>query len=72
MTDRKISLSHSTDGGHNYSEPRVIEMGPTGAFRQVLEERCFGRGEQWVFAVEVSSNVRFDILDGAWESEVTR
>lgn len=72
MTDRKLSLRSSTDGGANFTEARVIDLGPVGAHVHTLEERRFGRGRQWVFDIEVSSNVRVDILDASWESEVTQ
>ncbi len=69
---RTLSLSYSPDGGHNFVDTRQIDMGETGSFGQVLEERRFGRGTEWVFDVSISDNVRVDLLDASWQAEVTR
>lgn len=72
MSDRKLTIRYSTDGGHNWSDRRVIDMGDTGAFNKVLEERRFGRGTEWIFDIEISGCPRVDLLDASWQAEVTR
>ena len=72
MSDRTIALCYSTDGGHNWTDNRLIDLGATGSFNKILEERRFGRGVEWIFEVSISDNVRVDILDASWEAEVTR
>ena len=69
---RTLCLKYSPDGGHNWVDNRLIDIGDTGSFNKVLEERRFGRGVEWFFEVEISDNVRVDLLDASWEAEVCR
>lgn len=72
MSDRIVNLRYSADGGNNWSDWRLLDMGEVGAFIKTLEERRFGRGRLWIFETMVSSNVRCDVLDASWEAEVVR
>jgi hypothetical protein len=69
---RILSLSYSPDGGHNWVDTRQIDMGSTGSFNKVLEERRFGRGTEWIFDISISDNVPVDLLDASWQAEVGR
>lgn len=70
--NRKLNLRYSADGGHNWSDWRILDMGEVGDFVKPLEERRFGIGEEWMFEIQVDGNVRCDLLAVSWQAEVTR
>lgn len=57
-----IDVRYSKDGGHNWSEWRVLDMGHTGDFCKQVQMRRLGQGRQWVFDIRVTDPVRCDIL----------
>lgn len=70
MSDRKLNLRYSVDGGANWSPWRVLALGAVGQFLKTLEERRFGRGREWMFETMIADNLRCDLLDASWDAEV--
>ena len=70
-TDHYCSLRYSDDGGHNYSDARLMSLGPAGAYRTEVVERRLGRTERRVWELEVSSPAKRDLLAAVWQAEVT-
>jgi hypothetical protein len=57
-----MDVRYSTDGAHNWSDWRKMNMGSTGGFRQRLQMRRFGRARQFVFDMRITDAVRADIM----------
>jgi hypothetical protein len=66
-----LDFRYSKDGGRNWSDWRILDMGTTGAFVKRIETRRLGRGQQWVFAVRVTDPVKADILAASLQLEPT-
>lgn len=57
-----VDVRYSTDGGHNWSDWRTLDMGSTGDFAKRIQARRLGRGRQFVFDVRITDPVKADIL----------
>jgi hypothetical protein len=72
MADRKLNLRYSADGGANWGDWRILDLGEVGDFIKNLEENRFGQGEEWIFEVMIASNFKCDLLDASWKPEMRR
>ncbi len=66
-----VQIRYSKDGGANWSEWRVLDMGGVGNFTRRVQTRRLGRGRQWVFDIRITDPVRADILAGSIMTEQT-
>lgn len=62
MTDRKVLLRYSKDGGHNWSGWVERSLGEVGEFQKRVRRYRMGQGRQWVFDVRVTSPVQADLI----------
>lgn len=61
MTDRKVEICYSKDGGYNWSNWREYSMGELGQYQRRIRINRLGSGRNWVFKVRVSSPVSRDL-----------
>lgn len=61
MSDRKVEVCHSKDGGYNWSNWREYSLGELGDYQRRIRMNRFGRGRNWVFRIRVSSPVKRDL-----------
>lgn len=61
MTDRKVTLALSKDGGHTFADPREATVGDVGQYRNRVRFRRFGVGRELVARVRFTSPVRCDV-----------
>lgn len=57
-----LDVRYSTDGGHNWSDWRKLDMGEAGDFAKRLQARRFGRSRQFVFDIRITDPVCVDIM----------
>lgn len=62
MAAHTLDLTYSKDGGRNWSNPRVKDLGTTGNFIAKPTFTRLGRGEQFVFEIVDESPFRGDIV----------
>jgi hypothetical protein len=62
MTNHFIELRYSKDGGRNFSNPRVKDIGGTGQFIAKATFPRIGRGEQFIFEISDESPYRGDFI----------
>jgi hypothetical protein len=62
MSDHTISLRYSNDGAHNWSDWRLKEAGPIGAFEMPLIWRRLGMARHRVWEFEDTSAYSSDVL----------
>ncbi|WP_156087756.1 packaged DNA stabilization protein [Lysobacter sp. Root667] len=68
--DHFCSVRYSDDGGHNFSDARVLSIGAAGAYRQQVEMRRLGQTMQRVWDIEVASPAKRDLIAASWMPEV--
>jgi hypothetical protein len=62
VTDRKISITVSKDGNHNFTNKRETTLGELGEYSQRVRFLRFGRARQFTLQTEVTSPIVVDIL----------
>lgn len=64
MTDRKVKVRVSKDGGHNYTNWREHSLGELGEYqdRTNVVFRRLGIAKQFQFDIEVSSPIKASVL----------
>lgn len=71
VTDHHCSIRYSDDGGHNWSNARVVSIGTSGEYRRQVNLRRLGRTRHRVWEIEVSSPAKRDIVAATWSPELT-
>ena len=61
MSNRKVEICYSKDGGHNWSNWRVYSLGELGEYQHRVRANRFGSGRNWVFRIRVASPVKRDL-----------
>jgi len=61
MSDRKLEICYSKDGGNNWSNWREKSLGELGEYNQRIRIMRLGSGRNWVFKIRVSSPVKRDL-----------
>lgn len=69
---RSLDIRYSVDGGANWSEWRIVDLGNVGNFIHPVTERRFGRGTEWIFDFRMTDNFKCDILSASWQAEVSQ
>lgn len=70
MSDRKVQLSVSKDGAHNYGAVREKSLGELGKYGRRVRFTRFGQAEQFVVKIRVTSPCNADLMGGVIDSEV--
>lgn len=71
MTDRKVSICYSDDGGHTWTNWREKELGEQGEYRKRVRFWQLGEFHNRIFKVQVSSPCRRDLLGAVSNLEGT-
>jgi hypothetical protein len=64
MSDRKVNVRYSKDGGYNFGHWKERSLGELGEFQdrtRVVFRRC-GQARQFQFEVEVSSPIKATLI----------
>lgn len=64
MSDRKVLVAISKDGGHTWGDWRECPLGDLGQYMQRVRFRRFGVGRDFRLKIRVTSPVRADLLTG--------
>lgn len=64
MTDRKMTLSISKDGGRNWSNHKERSLGAVGDYRKRVIFNRLGQSRQMVMRLRVSSPIKATLLGG--------
>ena len=67
MSDRKVQVSVSKDGGHNWSDWRECSLGEVGQYRRRCVFRRFGIARQLAIRVRVTSPVQASLMGAVAE-----
>lgn len=70
MSDRKVTLFVSKDGGHNYGAAREQSLGELGQYPHRVRFRRLGRMIEGTFKVRITSPLVIDHLGGVADMEV--
>lgn len=62
MTDRKVTLRVSKDGGHNFGSTKERSLGEQGEYGKRVTFHRFGQARQLAIAVRVSSPIKATLL----------
>lgn len=62
MTDRKVFICYSNDGGHTWSNWRERSLGEVGEYEKRIRLWRLGKFHNRIFKIRVSSPVRRDLL----------
>lgn len=62
MSDRKVQICYSKDGGYTWTNWREYSLGELGEYQRRIRIKRLGRGRQWVFKIRVSSPVKRDLF----------
>lgn len=71
MSDRKVQISHSDDGGYNYSNIRYESMGEKGEYGKRIRIRRYGSFRQRCIKIVVSSDCKRDMIGAVAQFEGT-
>lgn len=69
MSDRKVLVAISKDGGHTWGDWRERPLGDLGQYMQRVRFRRFGVGRDFRLKIRVTSPVRADLLTGYVDAE---
>ncbi len=62
MSDRKVLISYSDDGGRNWSNWRERSLGEVGEYAKRVRFWRLGRFRNRIYRIRVSSPVKRDLL----------
>lgn len=57
MSDRKVTIFPSKDGGYNFGAAREQSLGELGQYQHRVRFRRLGRSEQMCFKIRVTSPI---------------
>lgn len=66
---QKLLLRYSNDGGHNYTDPRFLDMGDTGDFQKPVIARRLGMTRHRIWEVSYDGDRRCDLLAASVQVE---
>lgn len=69
MSDRKVQVAVSKDGGHNFGDWREASLGELGQYLRRVRFRRFGVGRDFRLKIRVTSPIRADLLTAYIEAE---
>jgi len=64
MSNRKVLMCYSDDGGHTWSNWRERHLGEQGEYRKRVRFNRLGSFRARIWRIRVSSPVRVDLLGG--------
>jgi hypothetical protein len=62
VSDRKVQVCMSKDGGHTWGNWRETSLGELGEYRTRARFRRWGHGRQFVMKVRVTSPIKADLM----------
>lgn len=62
MSDRKVFICYSDDGGRNWSNWRERSLGEVGEYQKRVRLHLLGKFQNRIFKIRVSSPIRRDLL----------
>ncbi|MUV13590.1 hypothetical protein [Noviluteimonas gilva] len=65
----QIEVSVSKNGGHTFSDPRLVAAGETGEFVKRLILRRWGIGHHIVFKIRVTGDFRANLMAAYMQTE---
>ncbi|KRG69125.1 hypothetical protein [Pseudoxanthomonas dokdonensis] len=71
MSDRKVQISYSDDGGRNWSNWRERSLGELGEYGKRVRFWRLGRFRNRIYRIRVSSPIKRDLLGGVVNIQVT-
>jgi hypothetical protein len=71
MTDRQVFICYSDDGGHTWSNWRILSLGAQGEYGKRVQLNRVGRFRNRIFKVRVSSPIKRDLLGAVAHVQVT-
>ncbi len=71
MSDRKVQLSVSKDGGHNYGAQREKSLGEQGQYATRVRFNRFGQSPQFVIKIRCTSPINCDLMGAVADVEVS-
>lgn len=69
MSDRKVLVAISKDGGHTWGDWRERPLGDLGQYMQRVRFRRFGVGRDFRLKIRVTSPIRADLMTCFIEAE---
>ena len=72
MSDRKCTISVSKDGAHDFVAHTEHSLGEVGEFGKRVTRRKLGQARHMVVCIEVSSNMKSDLLSASIDMETER
>lgn len=69
MSDRKVTIFPSKDGGHNFGPAREQSLGELGQYQHRVRFRRLGRSEQFCFKVRVTGPIVMDHIGAVADME---
>lgn len=70
MSDRKVLVAFSKDGGHHWSDWREASLGEVGEYTKRIVFRRMGQARSFVMKVRVTSPIRADFMGAVAEVDV--
>lgn len=71
MTDRQVFICYSDDGGHTWSNWRILSLGEQGDYKKRVRLNRLGRFRNRIFKVRVSSPIKRDLLGAVANVAIT-
>ena len=62
LPDNQVEVRYSVDGGHNWSNWRIGNLGAPGQFAQRVIFRRFGSARAFVFQIRESGPIKSDLM----------
>lgn len=69
MTTHNLEIRYSKDGGRNWSNWRVKDVGTTGDYMQRAQFLRLGSGRQYLFEIRDTSPYRGDVIAASIHAE---
>ena len=69
MSDRKVLIAISKDGGHTWGDWRERPLGELGQYLQTVRFRRFGLARDFRLKIRVTSPIRADLMTAYVDAE---
>ena len=69
MSDRKVWVAVSKDGGHTFGDFRERTLGELGQYLQTVRFRRFGLARDFRLKIRVTSPIRADLMTAYVDAE---
>ncbi len=69
MSDRRVAIAVSKDGGHTWGDWREQSLGELGSYLHRVRFRRFGLGRDFRLKIRVTSPIRADLMAAYIDAE---